>query len=149
MFGNKQVFPGRLSIILRLSAFWLVPNWPISRLVLPCSVLIMLNLLKHHFWRKGIRKTWYVQSLYRTWDVPLYWHQVQTRIEYTEYQYKANEKHLISMVVNGGRAFFCPTKEQQPMGARRGTTMGGTWQNNIFLLYKLRSITHHLVVQTL
>ena len=28
------------------------------------------------------------------------------RTEYTEYQYEATEKHLVSMVVDGGQAFF-------------------------------------------
>ena len=32
------------------------------------------------------------------------------------------------MVVDGGAGIICPTKENQPMGAKKGTAMGGTWQ---------------------
>ena len=109
-----------------LSTFWLVPNWPISRLILPGPALIMLNLLKHNFWRKGNKNMIFpVTILYLRCSFLL------------TASLKKNWIHRISIRSNWKTPYFngsgwragiiCPTKEKQPMGAKKGTTMGGTW----------------------
>ena len=48
-----------------------------------------------------------------------------SRIEYTEYQCKATEKHSISMVVDGGRALFVQPRKSNQWVRRRAQPWAG------------------------
>ena len=126
-----------------LSVFWLVPNWPISRLILIFSALIMLNLLKHNFWRKEkknmicpvtilhLRCSFILTpSLNKNWI-----HRISIRSNWKTPYFNGS----------GWRAgIICPTKEQQPMGVKRCTSIGGTWQRVNWTKVKKKAIQGEL-----
>ena len=86
---------------------WLTNQQAYSTLLHPGSALMMLNFLKHHFWRKEKHD---ILSHYTAPELLLF----------TGTKFK---QVLKTCYFNGSgwrEGIFCPTKTQQPMGAKRG-----------------------------